>query len=122
MKTAPSLWLLCLSALVAAGSAVAQDNPWDAEDTVQFGTSDRGSLMAAAQKLHETEAPIGATSDWANPNSGNGGTVTLIERFDRDGQPCLRMGCKFVEEGQADPKHLTISGCLDDDGKWKVLD
>ncbi|MDJ0894578.1 MAG: hypothetical protein QNJ92_05515 [Alphaproteobacteria bacterium] len=122
MKTATSLGLLCLSALVAAGSAVAQDNPWDAEDTVRFRTSDRGSLMVAVQKLHDANAQIGETGDWENSNSGNGGTVTLIERFDRNGQPCMRLGCKFVVKGQADPKHFTFRGCLDDDGKWKILD
>ena len=122
MKTAPSISLFCLMALVAAGSAVAQDNPWDAEDTVQFRTSDRASLISAGQKLYDAKAPIGTTGDWENSRSGNSGTVTLIEHFDRNDQPCIRLGCKFIAKDQDEPKHFTLRQCLDDDGKWRILD
>ena len=121
MKTGPSIGLFCLASLIAAGQAAAQDSPWDAEDSVQFRTGDRTALISAAQKLYDAQAPIGATGDWDNPDSGNSGTVTLIGQFDRNGQPCMRLGYKFVAKGETDPKHFTLRECLDDDGKWKIL-
>src|SRR4029077_6221739 len=49
--------------------------------------------------LDDDSVPPGTTREWKNPNSGNGGTVTLISRFETVYQdrklPCRKIRYHF---------------------------
>ncbi|MDJ0894577.1 MAG: hypothetical protein QNJ92_05510 [Alphaproteobacteria bacterium] len=123
MKTSlKSLLLFCCATVVAGGGAVAQVNPFDVEGGIQIKKGDLTALTLAAQKLYDAKAPVGTVDEWENPKSGNRGTVTLIDHFERDGGPCMRLGYTFIIKGEADPKNFALRQCLADDGKWKILD
>ncbi len=117
-----SVMLFYFATVVAAGSAMAQGNPFAVEGGIQIKKGDLVALTVAAQKLYDAKAPVGTVNDWENPTSGNKGTVTLIDHFEREGMPCMRLGYTFIMKGEADPKNFALRECLDDDGKWKILD
>ena len=119
---AKSLLLFCIATVVAASTAVAQVSPFDAEGGIQIERGDLTALTVAAQKLYDAKAPVGTVDEWENPKSGNRGTVTLIDHFERDGGPCMRLGYTFIIKGRADPQNFALRQCLDTDGKWKILD
>ena len=65
--------------------------------------------------------PIGTAKTWTNPQSGNGGTATLINRFDQKGMPCRRIQHDIKLKNMADPFRFIIDRCRIADGTWKML-
>ena len=53
--------------------------------------------------------------------SGNGGTATLIDRFQHKGMPCLRIQHDIKLNKVADPFRFIIDRCRVADGSWKFL-
>jgi hypothetical protein len=49
--------------------------------------------------------PDGASDEWFNPKTGNGGTITVLQSFTRDGMQCrkVRYEAKSQASGVLEP-------------------
>ncbi|MDX1540151.1 MAG: RT0821/Lpp0805 family surface protein [Geminicoccaceae bacterium] len=85
--------------------------PLTQEDFAMIGT--------AVNRLTEQER-VGESAEWRNPDSGNGGSVTLLELFAEGGFDCRRVRHMVKIKGEADAKQMTFKTCRDTDGVWKL--
>ena len=71
--------------------------------------------------LEDDTVPVGTVRSWSNPKSGNGGTATLVDRFEQKGMPCRRIQHDIKLKNVADPYRFIIDRCRIADGSWKML-
>ena len=77
------------------------------------------SLMIEAINGLVTTDKIGKTRNWANPDSGNEGAITLKEKGIIDAQECLVLHFVIRIQGQVRAnKEVTL--CLNDESEWEV--
>jgi len=81
--------------------------------------ADRAYMKRNTQESLE-RGRTGTTSSWNNPDSGNSGTVTPTQTFQKaDGQYCR----EFEQTVYADGKEQVATGraCREPDGSWKIV-
>jgi hypothetical protein len=61
---------------------------------------------------------VGAVEKWTNPESGNSGTSTLVEKSESDGVPCRRVRHDLSVKGFADPR--SIEALQVSKREWKI--
>jgi surface antigen len=83
-------------------------------------TADIELLTATANRVYET-GQIGTKEAWSNPESGNSGTVELLETFEREGLPCRRVEHVVNIARDAVPKRLVLATCRVADGRWLLV-
>ncbi len=99
----------------------AQVNPFS-RDGFSLSKSDIAKLEEATRPFYEdVTVPLGTARAWKNPESGNGGTAVLVERFEYKKLPCRRIQHDIKLEKLADPFHFVIDRCQVADGSWKFL-
>jgi surface antigen len=101
--------------------AVAQVNPFS-RDGFSLSNSDIAMLEEATRPFYDdVTVPLGTARAWTNPDSGNGGTATLVSRFEYKKLPCRRIQHDIKLKKMADPYHFVIDRCQVADGSWKFL-
>ena len=81
--------------------------------------ADRLALERATQSSLET-APVGRTTTWKNPDSGNQGTITPRKTFQRnDGSYCREFTQTITIGGRTEEAYGTA--CRQPDGTWKLI-
>ena len=81
--------------------------------------ADRVAMQQTVQQSLET-APMGTTSSWQNPDSGNSGTVTPSNTFQRgDGTYCREFSQTVTVGGRTEDAYGTA--CRQPDGSWKIV-
>jgi surface antigen len=119
---AASYTLAVVSALVLSTAAFAQINPFGRAGGGGLTADDLTLLEAASSKLYAVDSPrVGATERWNNPTSGNAGTVSLIEVFEKDGMPCRKLRHNIAMNGAKDQQVYTSNRCRVQSGEWKLL-
>lgn len=84
--------------------------------------TDVAKLEEATRPFYEDETvPVNTARAWSNPESGNGGTATLVSRFEYKKLPCRRIQHDIKLAKIADPYHFVIDRCQVADGSWKFL-
>jgi hypothetical protein len=84
--------------------------------------TDRQLIAATDFKpYHDPAAEVGAVAKWENPESGNSGTSTLIEKFESHGMPCKRVRDAISVKGFADPTTLEFKRCKFPNGEWEIV-
>jgi surface antigen len=84
--------------------------------------ADVAKLEEATRPFYEdATTPLGTARAWNNPESGNGGTATLVSRFEYKTLPCRRIQHDIKLAKVADPFHFVIDRCQVADGSWKFL-
>ena len=100
-------------------TAEAQVNPFG--DSLDLKDSDVALLQAAASTLFQDDhARIGQTETWSNPETGNSGTVSLLQLFEHAGMPCRRLRHHIKQRGHADQITYQFARCRTSDGSWKL--
>lgn len=82
--------------------------------------TDRDKEMAGAT-THDTleNAPTGQTSTWNNPDSGNSGSVTVTDTYQKaDGTNCRNFSQTVNAGGETETG--TGTACRNTDGTWQV--
>ena len=78
-------------------------------------------MQEAAQPLYTADAPkVGATASWTDSESGDFGTVELVEVFDWQGMSCRKMHHIVKLKGIRDTISLTADRCRTESGEWMV--
>lgn len=102
------------------GDAAAQINPFGGYKEKTLTAQDLQLMNAAASKLREDEAtPVGTIERWSNPNTGNSGTVTLLQRFRKRDMPCQRIRHDYRHESRGGDSVFDIEVCRLASGEWK---
>jgi surface antigen len=113
--------LIILQTLTTAGSA--QINPFGrpgAPRTTDLSQEDMDRMNTAAASLREDEStPIGTSKTWQNPNSGASGTVTLLQRYQRQDMSCRKLRHDF-RDIKAHASSFVFDICRTPGGEWKI--
>ena len=84
-------------------------------------TDDFDAINEVAAELLEETGDTGETErSWVNPNTGNGGSVELHDRFERDGRECRRLDVVLrPKDGETEGFGKDV--CRDARGNWEVI-
>lgn len=83
---------------------------------------DRADRLAMERTTQESleSAPVGETTTWQNPDSGNEGTVTPRKTYQRDdGTYCREFTQTIKVGGRTEEGYGTA--CRQPDGTWKIV-
>ena len=121
-RTRSKLLAVCLLAAVAIATVTTGTaNPFRGSG-FQLGEGDAALLDAASRKLYlSEEVELNAVEAWENPETGNRGTVTLIEIFEHQGMPCRRLRHDIELRRTRDPFRFIVDRCKTSEGEWKIL-
>jgi surface antigen len=82
---------------------------------------DVGFLSTRVSEVLESE-PTGSVIRWSNPETGNGGRITVTRTyFQPDGTPC-REYTRTTETASGTQDRETGTGCRDADGRWALTE
>jgi surface antigen len=74
---------------------------------------------AVDQQVHGR--PVGATASWSNPDTGNYGTIKLMNKYTLNGRPCETVRYTVATKRMAvGSEHYTLDSCLLPDGRWRI--
>ena len=116
-----------LLAAVAAGLFVTAALPAGAStiflrDNFEITKEDRQMLRAAAKELYGNDArAVGDLGAWTNKDTGNKGTVEIIQLFEEQGLNCVRLQHDIYVKDAGDHFRYTIDRCRTEAGEWKLL-
>jgi surface antigen len=115
----------CILAVVMVvafdAAALAQINPFARGDS-GVTRDDAKFIEEASSKIYKADNPqVGATEKWSNPGTGNSGTVSLIQLYEKDGMPCRKLRHRISTKGSKDPQIYIFSRCRVKSGEWKLL-
>ena len=81
---------------------------------------DERDRMLMGQTFNHTmeKAPINATGQWQNPDTGHGGSVTPTRTFETESGPCREFTQTVSIGGQMEEAYGTA--CRQADGSWKI--
>jgi hypothetical protein len=66
-------------------------------------------------------AAVGEVREWSNTESGNQGTVKLVEIFSHNDLPCRRLQHDIKVAKAADDYRFIVDRCKIPSGEWKIL-
>ena len=105
--------------LVATGAGAALGALIGSEVGKWLDRADRLALQHATQNALET-APSGTKSSWRNPDSGNSGTVTPTQTYQRsDGAYCREFTQTVTVGGSTQEAYGTAS--RQPNGSWQII-
>ena len=111
------LWILLL--LLAASNAPGTNLHFLKYDPVSQLTAEDWERENQAFSQAVEKGEDGQAVTWASPETGNSGSVTVIERFvGQDGQPCRKI-LETFQSKQLDSRY-TVTVCKAGDD-WKVV-
>jgi len=62
----------------------------------------------------------GTAANWANPESGNSGTITLLNISSRNGRRCEQIEYRNIPPNKTPFDRFVLTSCLQPDGSWKL--
>lgn len=90
------------------------------ETNVTLTQADIDMIKAAlASQIHGKS--LGAKAAWADPASGNSGSLTLVNISSRDGRRCERIEYRMSPPSKTAPSdRFALTSCIQPDGTWKL--
>jgi surface antigen len=73
---------------------------------------------ALTQQIHNKRR--GTSVIWKNPDSGNSGTVTLLDASTRQGYRCERIEYRMSPPQGSPSDRFVLTSCMQPDGSWKL--
>lgn len=115
-------WFALLAALVTAPvAAQAQVNPFRGLRGPTLTQPDiTAGRAAAARLLGANPKPAGSVEEWANPASGNAGTLTVERAYRRAGRDCRDVRSSVNYSNGAE-RSLLFRACRVG-GQWRLAD
>ena len=82
---------------------------------------DRAAIAAAGRQLYaQPTVADGASDHWSNPKSGNGGTITVLQSFEKSGMACRKVRYDIRLAKRSGPRSYTLDWCKTPSGAWKI--
>jgi len=64
--------------------------------------------------------PVGTTAVWSNPDTGNAGTIELVNKFKKGNLTCEQVAYTLTTTKKAvEPEHYAFNSCLTPEG-WRI--
>jgi surface antigen len=64
--------------------------------------------------------PVGTTAAWSNPETGNAGTIELVNKFKKGNLNCEQVAYTLTTTKKAvEPEHYVFNSCLTPEG-WRI--
>ena len=83
---------------------------------------DLNALGDASRRLYTQDSVANGASDtWSNPKSGNSGTVTVVDSFQRQGNACHKLRYNIRLKVRPGTRTYMLNWCHLPDGSWKVV-
>ena len=104
-------------------AAQAQINPFRSS-RIGSGLSqqDLRDLGDASRRLYTQDSVANGASDtWSNPKSGNSGTITVVDSYQRQGNACHKLRYDMRLKLRSGVRTYTLSWCHMPDGSWKII-
>lgn len=115
------LFFLALAGTMITEKLHAQGNPFG-RSGFELTSSDIELLKAEATALYTNEnVAIGDKAEWRSDESGNHGTIEIIDVFEYKGMPCRRLQHDISITTVNDDFRFIIDRCQIDNGEWKIL-
>ncbi len=112
-----NLLVSSLLAIAAASTAVAQFR----ESLLHLEQDDLKMVSAAAESLYNAQTPkVGDAKSWKNDQTGNSGTVQIVEIYYYQGMPCRKLRHTVKQKLYRDPVIVRIHRCRTPQGEWKI--
>lgn len=83
-------------------------------------TPEDAEMIRQLTRVEMTGKPVGTALAWNNPSTRNYGTVTLVERTEREGRECRTIQHFIQIRGHAKPWTGNVTLCLQADGSWRI--
>ena len=115
------LVLVALLSLVGPPTALAQFFPFGRWGRDNLTKEDWDQLYAARDKALADPAAVGTKESWANPQSGDSGTIEIRKAFERNDLTCRNVRYVITRKGQTTNRIYVMNECKDTDGKWKFV-
>lgn len=108
--------------LLGALPAHAQINPFRSSAQGQGLTeADRTMLMDSAAHLNAADAvKVGDIKDWANPATGNAGSVAVTRLFEYHGMACHSLRYYVSVKAKQATRTYNVDWCKTKAGEWKI--
>jgi surface antigen len=111
---------LCLGVIAWPLISDAQINPFQSSRT-QLRGDDQKLMSAAASQLYQQETvSSGSASHWSNPKTGDSGTVTVLQSFEKEGMACRKVRYVIRLRGVTGQRVYTANWCKTASGEWKL--
>lgn len=81
---------------------------------------DDAEMIRQLTRVEMTGKPVGTALAWNNSDTRNYGTVTLVDRFEKDGRECRTVQHFIQIRGEAKPWTGNVTLCLQPDGRWLI--
>ncbi len=103
--------------------AHAQVNPFrSARVGSGLSQQDLRELRDAGRRLYtQDNVANGASDTWSNSQSGNSGTVTVVDSFQRQGNACRKLRYDIRLKVRSGVRTYTLNWCHQPDGSWKIV-
>lgn len=89
------------------------------ETSVNLTQGDMDMIKAAlATQIHGKK--LGSQASWANPQSGNSGSITLLKISARDGRRCEQIEYRNIPPNKTPFDRFVLLSCVQGDGSWKL--
>lgn len=112
--------LACFCWLLSTVPSAAQIPPFTNQFGNMLSSGDISDLLSAGQRLYGQDKPDGAADDWFNPQTGNGGTVTLLGHFTREGMACRKVRYENRIARTHETRIYVANWCRTPAGVWKA--
>ncbi len=110
---------MIISFLVTSTQALA--GHWLETSPAAFFDENDWAMFRSTIREHLDNGEDGTSKTWKNSESGNNGTITVINSYKENGTTCR----KTVIENHVESRQLSGKGvyrlCKQPDGKWKVV-
>ena len=77
-------------------------------------------MIKAALSMQVHRKKLGTQASWANPQSGNSGSITLLQILARDGRRCEQIEYRNVPPNKTPFDRFALTSCMQADGTWKL--
>ncbi len=111
-----------LALVLGVGITIAQAAT--AQDIMTRGNivtrSDTVTMKAIGIRLYKRDvAQKGSSEVWRNPKSGHHGKITVLDVFERAGEPCRKVHYETTFDAANETSYL-VTWCRTPKGEWKI--
>ena len=116
-----TMFTLVLLLALPAHQGQAQVNPFKNSAIEKLTDEDIEIIKKSAAPLYQVDDPeIGDSASWSNPNSGNFGTIELVDVYDWHKMPCRKLQHLMKVVDWKDNVRMTVDRCKVPSGEWKI--
>jgi surface antigen len=123
VRFAITVMAVCFHTVGWSAISRAQVNPFFNQEAGPGLHDDDFTIMhATSSRLYQQDVVAdGAASQWSNPKTGDSGTVTVLQSFQKSGMTCRKVQYEIRLGGAIANNLYMLNWCKTASGEWKIL-